>query len=222
MPRTRDQLLAAIEAGDVDQVRTIVAADPSAAMVRDDQGVSALMRARYGPDEATVEAILPYAGELDVFEAVTFGDLDRVTELWIFDPAIVASRSGDGFTPLHLAAFFGQAEAVAFLLERGADVDAVGTGWMTGTALHAAASGRHPEVIVLLLGAGGAPDTRQSGGWTPLHAAAMNGDERSTRLLLEAGADPAARNDDGVSVATLAQRSGNTDVVAMIDVALGS
>ena len=220
MPRTRDQLLAAIDAGDTDQVRALVAVDPSTAMARDDQGVSALMRARYRQDEAMVEAIRPSAGELDMFEAVTFGDLDRVTELWIFDPAIVATRSGDGFTPLHLAAFFGQVETAGFLLDRGADVDAVGNGWMTGTALHAAASGRHAPVIAVLLSAGAQPDMRQSGGWTPLHAAAMNGDERSTRLLLEAGADPAARNDDGVGTASLAQRSGNADVIAMIEAAL--
>lgn len=222
MPRTQEQLLEAIDAGDVEQVRTIVASDPSAAMARDDQGVSALMRARYRHDEAMVEAIRPSVGELDMFEATTFGDVDRVTELWIFDPAIVASRSGDGFTPLHLAAFFGQVEAVAFLLERGADVDAVGTGWMTGTALHAAASGRHAQVISVLLGAGALPDIRQSGGWTALHAAALNGDVPSTRLLLEAGADPAARNDDGVDAAVLAQRSGNLDVIAVIETALGS
>jgi ankyrin repeat protein len=216
VPNTRDELLAAIDAGDAAQVRAIVDADPRLAMVRDDDGVSALMRTRYRSDQAMVEALLPSAGDLDVFEAVTFGELDRVTELWIFDPAIVAARSGDGFTPLHLAAFFGQTEALGFLLERGAEVDAVGTGWMTGTPLHAAASGRHAEAIARLLSAGARPDVRQAGGWTPLHAAAMNGDERSTRLLLDAGADPAVVNDEGVGAAVLAERSGNADVIAMI------
>jgi uncharacterized protein len=222
MPSTRDELLDAIDAGDAARVRSIVDADPRVATVRDDEGVSALMRARYRSDEAMVQALLPAARDLDVFEAVTFGDLDRITELWIFDPAIVAARSGDGFTPLHLAAFFGQTDTVDFLLERGAEVDAVGTGWMAGTPLHAAASGRHADAIASLLAAGADPDVRQSGGWTALHAAAMHGDGPSTRLLLDAGADPAAANDEGVTVSVLAERSGNADVVEMIEVALGS
>jgi uncharacterized protein len=197
MPSTQDQLLAAIEAGDTDGVRAIVARDPAASSARDGHGVSALLRARYRSDEAMVQAIREHAGELDVFEAATFGDLDRLTELWAYDPAIVQARSGDGFAPLHLAAFFGQADAARFLMERGADVDATGTGWMTGTALHAAASGQHAGVIKLLLDAGAEPNVRQSGGWTPLHAAVMNGDEVSERLLLDAGADPTAVNDEG-------------------------
>ncbi len=41
-------------------------------------------------------------------------------------------------------------------------------------------------------------------------------------LLLDAGADPAAANDEGVTVLTLAERSGDADVVEMIAVALGS
>ena len=46
-----------------------------------------------------------------MFEAATFGDLDRLTELLAEDPELVDAISGDGFTPLHLAAFFGQSDA---------------------------------------------------------------------------------------------------------------
>ncbi len=83
----------------------------------------------------------PHVDRLNVFEAAAFGDLDRLTELLAEDPELVGVMSGDGFTPLHLAAFFGQADAVRLLLARGAAVDRNGTGWMTGTPLHAAASG---------------------------------------------------------------------------------
>ena len=197
MPSTQEQLLAAIEAGDANRVQAILGNDPTASGARDEHGVSALLLARYRSDEAMVDAIRAQAGDLDVFEAAALGDVDRLTELWTSDPAVVRARSGDGFTPLHLAAFFGQTAAVRFLLERGAQVDASGAGWMTGTALHSAASGRHADVIALLLGAGADPNARQSGGWTPLHAATANGDEPSVRLLLDAGADPAATNDDG-------------------------
>ncbi len=101
----------------------------------------------------------------------------------------VTSYSGDGFTALHFAAFFGRSEAAALLIERGAEVDAFGRGWMTGTAMHSAASRLQSDVVRILLEAGANPNVRQSAGWTPLHAAAMNGDLTSVELLLASGAD---------------------------------
>ena len=93
---------------------------------------------------------------------------------------------------LHLAAFFGQDDAVRLLLARGADPDAPGTGWMTGTPLNAAASARRATVVALLLEAGADPDAVQRGGWTPLHSAAHNGDRSDGRSSCSPiGADPA-------------------------------
>src|SRR6476469_2091673 len=170
MASAAEDLFAAIDAGDVDRVRATLDADPSLAMARDHEGVSALLRARYRRDGALVEAVKARVASLDAFEAATFGDLDRLAVVLADDPAL--TRSGDGFTALHLAAFFGQDDAVRLLLARGADPDARGTGWMTGTPLNAAASARHATVVALLLEAGADADAVQRGGWTPLHSAA--------------------------------------------------
>ena len=221
MASMSEDLFAAIEADDVARVRALLAEEPSLAAARDREGVSALMRARYRSDEGVIEAVAAAVPSLDVFEASSFGDLDRLTELLMFDPVLVTTYSADGFTALHLAAFFGRPETVRFLLDRGADVDAAGTGWMTGTALHAAASSRQAETVAMLLEAGADPDARQSGGWTPLHAAARNGDLASVEALLAAGADPAAVNDEGVSVRDLAAEGGDEAVLAAIDRVLG-
>ena len=97
-----------------------------------------------------------------------------------------------------------------------ADVDAHGTGWMTGTPLHSAASGAHAEVVGMLLEAGASANARQSGGWTALHSAAHNGDIASVTLLLASGADAAAVNDEGVSVLAMAEASGDGALVATI------
>jgi uncharacterized protein len=192
-----DELFEAIDAEDLARVRSLVDSNPALATARDPQGVSALMRARYRRDKAIANAILPHVPELDVFEAASFGDLDRLTQLLTNDPSLATAMSADGFTALHFAAFFGRHEAVSLLLDRGADVDARATGWMTGTALHSAASGGHTEAIRLLLEAGADPDARQSHGFVPLHAAAQNGRLDDVDLLLSHGADPTAANDDG-------------------------
>ena len=44
------ELFAAIEAGDVDAVRSVIAADATVATAPDAEGISALMRARYRSD----------------------------------------------------------------------------------------------------------------------------------------------------------------------------
>ena len=220
MASTSEDLFAAIESDDVNRVRGMLDADPSLAMSRDVDGVSALMRARYRFDDALVDAIRSHVPELDVFEAASFGDVERVAELLAMDPASVDARSGDGFTALHLAAFFGQVGAARLLMTHGAEVDAPGIGWMTGTALHSAASAKQAEVVRALLEAGADPNARQSGGWIPLHAAARNGDARSIALLLAAGSDAAAVNDEGSSVLEMSQQSGDDEATAMIEAAL--
>jgi ankyrin repeat protein len=211
-----EELFAAIEAGDVGAVRATLDVDASLAGARDGQGVSVVMRARYRLDDALLEAVMSAGPELDVYEAAALGDLDRMNELLAADPSLVSAFSADGFTPLHLAAFFGRSDAARALLEFGADVDARGRGWMTGTPLHSAASADHTDVASVLLDAGADPNARQSGGWTPLHATVMNGNLGLVELLLERGADAHAMNDDGATVVSLAEESRNAEVVARV------
>jgi uncharacterized protein len=220
MASTSDQLFEAIEADDARRVRALVDADPAIAASRDASGVSALMRALYRLDMSVVDAVKAHVDELDVFESAAFGDLDRLTDLLEADPPLVTSYSGDGFTALHFAAFFGRHEAVRLLLARGAEVDAFGRGWMTGTALHSGVSRMHAEVMQILLDAGANPNARQSAGWTPLHSAAANGDLAGVELLLGRGADPDAANDEGRSVLELATEKGHQGTVERIRAAI--
>lgn len=220
MASTSEDLFAAIESGDVERVRGLLDAEPALATSRDADDVSALMRARYRFDDALIDVVRARVSELNLFEAASFGEAQRLVELVAGDSSSVAARSGDGFTALHLAAFFGHADAAGLLMTHGADVDAHGTGWMTGTALHSAASARHAEVVETLLEAGADPNARQSGGWTPLHAAASNGDMASIALLLAAGSDAAAVNDEGTSAMQLARQSGDAASISAIEVAL--
>ena len=209
MASTSDDLFALIDAGDVEGARALLAEQPWLAAERDDEGVSPLLRARYRMDRGLVEAVKQHVEHLNVFEAAAFGDLDRLSQLLGEDADLVDAMSGDGFTPLHLAAFFGQTDAVRLLLARGAACDPVGTGWMTGTPLHSAAAASHASIVHVLLEAGADPNARQRHGYTPLHSAAANADLESVEALIAAGADLAATNDDGDTALTLAEKSGD-------------
>jgi ankyrin repeat protein len=211
--RTHEQIFAAIDADDGERVRALIGADPSLASARDAEGVSALMRARYRSNRAVIEAVRSSAAPLDVFEAAAFGETARLEALLREAPAVVVAVSADGFTALHLAAFFGRIQAVGVLLRGGADPNARGREWMTGTPLHSAAAARHTEIVRDLLAAGADPALRQAGGWTPLHSAAHTGDVATVDLLLAAGADPDAVDDNGTSVRSMAEASGDAATI---------
>src|SRR4051794_14013263 len=89
--------------------------------------MSEALTALYAGDAGRARDLLSPDEELTVFEAAAFGRLDRLQRLLRDDPAAASSLSGDGFTPLHLAVFGGQEEAVRVLIAHGAEIDAVST-----------------------------------------------------------------------------------------------
>jgi len=205
------EMMAAVAAGDTDAVARLLAEDPSLASARGDDGVSAVLLARYRFDRPTMDVLLAADPELDVFEAAALGRLDRLKDRLALPDAATAF-SPDGFTALHLAAFFGRAEAVRILLEAGASVAAYTRNAFANQPLHAAAAGRHVEVCRLLLAAGADVNATQHGGYTPLHEAAQHGDDEMVELFLSAGADPKASVADGGTPADLAEAAGHRDV----------
>ncbi len=125
--------------------------------------------------------------------------------------------STDGWTTLHLAAFFGHPGAVRLLLEHGSEVDARALNTMRNTPLHAAVAGpMDAGGVRLLLDHGADPDARQEGGFTPLHSAAQRGDAGTVRLLLERGARTERPDDEGRVPADLARAAGREEVARML------
>jgi ankyrin repeat protein len=90
------------------------------------------------------------------------------------------------------------------LLDADAPVAEPSRNAMTVQPLHAAAAGRHGELVWILIASDADVSARQQQGWTPLHSAAANGDVESVKALLAAGADPDQPNDDGVTARELA------------------
>jgi uncharacterized protein len=208
-----DDLFEAIDAGDEERVRALVEVRPEVAEERDPEGVSALRRALYAGRDGIANVLLDANPALDVFDAAAAGRARGLAELREADRELARAWSSDGFTALHLAAFFGHEEAVEILLRHGAEVGAVARHAELQVApLHSAAAGGHARIVSVLLEHGADPNARQGGGYTPLHAAAQNGDRESVEALLESGADPALANDEGQTAGALARAAGHDEL----------
>lgn len=104
--------------------------------------------------------------------------------------------SNNGFSVISTAAFEGNSDFVALLLECGADTDIRNQNGSTALLL-ASAHGHHETVKVLLTLCN--VNIVDDVGDSPLHWACANDEWRTCLLLLDSGADHSARNIDGGS-----------------------
>jgi ankyrin repeat protein len=167
------------------------------------------MSALYRGHHAVVEVIADALPEIDIFAAAALGRTDDLGRA-LRQPDATTLLSYDGWTPLHLAAFFGRLEAARMLLTAAADVHAISKNSLSNTPLHAAIAGGHPEVALLLIERGADVRVPDSGGYTPLHIAAENGLVAVVKALLARGADPhAVDREDKTPLARAAAKNRN-------------
>nr|XP_021331700.1 ankyrin-2-like isoform X6 [Danio rerio] len=102
-----------------------------------------------------------------------------------------------GFTPLHIAAHYGNVNVATLLLNRGAAVDFTARNGIT--PLHVASKRGNTNMIALLLDRGSQIDAKTRDGLTPLHCAARSGHDSAVEILLEKGAPILARTKNGLS-----------------------
>ena len=213
---TGGDVLDAVKAGDAGRLKAALAEDRALASARDEAGLSAVLHARYRSHMEILELLLACRPHLDIFDAAALGRIQVVQARLDEDHSAANAFAGDGFTPLHLAAFFAQPEVASVLLERGADPRAIARNLSRVTPLHSAAAGRSLEVARLLLGRDVDVNARQQGGWTALHAAAFHGDMDLARLLLARGASVQAVSDDGKTAPELALGQGHTELAEFL------
>ena len=163
-----------------------------------------LFEAVRAADLSRIEQLVKADPSLAIFAASIQGHTQQIEELIAGNRSLASGLSSDGWTPLHLAAFFGKDDAARLLLNKGAQVDARSTNAMQNTPLHAAAAGKHAAVVKLLIERGASVNARQHGGWTALHAAAQNGDVEMARALVDAGADVQSRAENNQTPLDLA------------------
>ena len=212
------EFIEAIKRGDLSAAERMLDADPSVARSRDEKGTSALLLCYYYGRAEVARALLERKPDLTLSEAAAVGDAARIRALRP-DRATVNAFAGDGFFPLGLAAFFKRPEAVAALLELGADVRLASrpAGF---TPLHSAVADDGgtavQEIVHALLDAGADPNARSASGGTPLHTAAFTGNVSVMRMLLAAGGDPTVADKKGQTPLDIARERNHGQTAAAL------
>jgi ankyrin repeat protein len=214
-------MIAAVRAKDAKAVERLLAEDAALASARSEAGESAVILAIYGGSGEIANLLIQRGADLDVFAAAAAGNLAALERLIAASPKSVGTFASDGWTPLHLAAFFGHAQAVRLLLERGADPHATSKNPTANQALHAAAVRGHRDVVAELIGKGADVNRAAGGGWTPLHLVAGSGHVEIAELLIESGAALEPREDRGKTPLEIAQETAHPKVAAILRRHLG-
>lgn len=178
----------AVEAADLAQVRTLLAADPSLVHQKDDSQYR----------------------DLPLHVAAAIGHVE-IAELLVKHGAAIDAHDTDRSTPLHVAAVRRQPDMVVFLIAQGADLafqDDNGA-W----SLSFAASAGDSLCCRLLMDAGAPLDLVTAAGQNLLHMAMRSGRTDVFDAALAAGADPEARVDDGYTLLHFAAMNGQVPMM---------
>ncbi|XP_030454046.2 uncharacterized protein LOC115675493 [Syzygium oleosum] len=134
--------------------------------------------------------------------AARSGDLRAVQSMLAASPLAVNSRDKHSRTPLHLAAWSGQAQVVTYLCQNKADAGAAAMDDMG--AIHFAAQKGHLEVVRTLLSSGVSLKASNRKGFTPLHYAVQGSHLELVKYLVKKGASLSTKTKAGKTPLDLA------------------
>ena len=214
MPENAAAFIDAIKAGEFERVKRMASDDPALIDSRSRTGESAILTAVYHRQKEIVNLLVARGAAMSIFEACAAGEVERAERL--VGTAAVNDYSTDGWTPLHLAAFFGHTKVAEHLLSHDADVTARSRNPNGNTPLHAALVGNHKFVAGLLIGRGADVNAPDAAGWRPLHLAAANNNLDAIKALIAQGADVTAANGEGKTPLSLAQEKNHREAVAFL------
>jgi ankyrin repeat protein len=146
-----------------------------------------------------------HGGKTPFHDAAEIGNQSMITKLLSENAALIMAQDQRGWTPLHSAAYKGQAGSILLLVQHGAPVDALDSS--ERSPLMIAADEGHTEAVNQLLNLGADVNLSSPKAQCPLNQALLRNHVETVRILLEAGANPNGRDKYGFAPMTVACRN---------------
>uniref|UniRef100_A0A2C9K8X6 Death domain-containing protein n=1 Tax=Biomphalaria glabrata TaxID=6526 RepID=A0A2C9K8X6_BIOGL len=127
---------------------------------------------------------------------------------------LVNDTTKSGFTPLHIAAHYGNINVANLLIQRNADVNFRAKNNIT--PLHVASRWGKLNMVNLLLDNNATIDEKTRDGLTPLHCASRSGHESVVDTLLEKGAPHSAKTKNGLTPLHMAAQGDHEDCARLL------
>ena len=141
------------------------------------------------------------------------GDTD-ITSLIHTHLSNIESKTGEGYTPLMVAAHYSKLHAVKWFLEKGATVTCVDD--IGFNVLHHATLGRDTDIISLIHTHLPNTESKTRSGYTPLMAAVLSRKLHAVQCFLEKGATVTCEDKRGLNTLHYAALGGDTDIISLI------
>lgn len=146
-----------------------------------------------------------HGGKIPLHGAAEVGNEALMEELLSENAALFMAQDERGWTPLHSAAYHGQANSILLLVQHGAPVDALDSS--ERSPLMIAADEGHTESVKQLLNLGADVNLSSATAQCPLNQALLRNHAETVRVLLEAGANPNGQDNFGFAPMTIACRN---------------
>ena len=159
------------------------------------------------------QAIIDQANQ-SIFQAIAQNDLNLVIQA-VQKGSLINATDRFGHSPIHYAAYKGNARIVDYLLNNGGNPNIRGR--HQSTPLHSAAWGRNIQVLELLLEDGAEVDAKTDEGETPGMTAALRGEKEMLEILFALSADPHAKDIHGTNFIDLAAAGGHEAIVNLLE-----
>jgi len=154
-----------------------------------------IIRKAFEPENQKKTESVREKADADLLTAACWGNVTEI-EAALSRGVSVNTRSGSRYTPLMFASVFNTKEAVQFLLEKGAKVDARNKRKETALILASLSGRSDPDIARALIEAGADIDVKNNNGDTLLKQAMEQSRFKTVKVLLAAGADPKGIFDD--------------------------
>lgn len=214
----------AIQAGNLETVKQLLAQNPDLIENTDEGGMTPLLTAASEGKLDILKYLIANKADLSAvndrrstaLHLAAFGGHPKVAEYLLTLDVDINAKNAGGFTPLIFAAYRAHPDIVKILIDKGAEKSHTDNTW-GGTAIHWAANRGNRETLAMLMSGGydlkmlSVADSSR-----PLNWAANAGNVETLEYLLDNGVDPNSAMPNGWSALHNASAKGSLDAVKVL------